>query len=106
VKSSPPKHIESTEVRSFLDRIEALRPNLAVMLVDTELRMKDKMVVMFEEELTTKSGREGSPVRRLFDETFQIQDQVFLTNSRPNLISNLAQIFRWHLGRGEDDSGR
>jgi len=102
VKSSPPKHIEATEIGSFLDRIEALRPNLAVMLVDTELRMKDKMVGLFEEELEKETGRGAGPIRRLFDETFLIGEAIFLTNSKPNLISNLAHIFRWFLGQSQD----
>ena len=49
VKSSPPKHIEGIEIGAFLDRIEALMPNFAILLVDTELRMKDKLVPLFEE---------------------------------------------------------
>jgi hypothetical protein len=102
VKSSPPKHIEGSEIGSFLDRVEALRPNFAILLVDTELRMKDKIVPLFGEELADKEvatgPEEAKPIRRLFDETFLIQDQIFLTNSRPNLISNLARILRWWLG--------
>ena len=99
VKSSPPKHIEDAEIRSFLDRIEALRPNLAVLLVDTELRMRDKMVGLFEEQLNAGGAKGAESIRRLFDETFLIQDQIFLTNSKPNLISNLARVFRWYLGQ-------
>ena len=102
VKSSPPKHIEGPEIGSFLDRVEALRPNFAILLVDTELRMKDKIVPLFGEELADKEvatgPEEAKPIRQLFDETFLIQDQIFLTNSRPNLISNLARILRWWLG--------
>jgi len=103
LKSSPPKHIESSEVRSFLDRIEALGPNFAVMLVDTELRMRDKMVVLFEEQLGSDTqGPKAQPVRRIFGETFLIPHQIYLTNSKPSLISNLARVFRWHLGHKGD----
>ncbi|MDH7500068.1 MAG: hypothetical protein QHH30_06735, partial [candidate division NC10 bacterium] len=102
VKSSPPKHIEAPEVRSFLERIEALRPNLSILLVDTELRMKDKMVKLFEEQLAGAGGKVAGSIRRLFDETFLIKEAIFLTNSKPNLISNLARIFRYFLGQRED----
>ena len=103
VKSSPPKHIEGIEIGAFLDRIEALKPNLAILLVDTELRMKDKLVVLFEEQLAARSA-EGPPwIHRLFDETFVMQDHVFVTNSKPNLITNIARILQWWLGqRGID----
>ena len=47
VKSSPPKQVYDSEVRAFLDRVEDLAPDLAVFLMDTELRMKDKLVPMF-----------------------------------------------------------
>jgi hypothetical protein len=99
VKSSPPKHIEGTEIGSFMDRVNALMPNFAVLLVDTELRMKDKVVPLFEEQLAGPQRRERTWILRLFDETFLVQDRIFVTNSRPNLISNLARILGWCLGQ-------
>jgi hypothetical protein len=104
VKSSPPKHIEGIEIGAFLDRIEALKPNLAIVLVDTELRMKDKLVVLFREQLAARSA-EGSPsIHRLLDETWIIRDRIFVTNSRPNLITNIARILQWWLGQRGDRS--
>jgi len=48
VKSSPPKQIYDSEVAAFLDRVEDLAPEAAVFFMDTELRMKDKLVPLFE----------------------------------------------------------
>jgi hypothetical protein len=99
VKSSPPKHIEGIEIGAFLDRTEALKPDLSILLVDTELRMKDKLVVLFEEQRAARSA-EGSPsIRRLFDETWIIPDHIFVTNSKPNLITNIARILQRWLGQ-------
>ena len=51
VKSSPPKQIYNSEIAAFLDRTSDLSPEISVFFMDTELRMKDKIVPMFEEEL-------------------------------------------------------
>jgi len=51
VKSSPPKGIELSEVSTFFSRVDDLVPEIAVFFNDTQLRMKDKLVMMFEEEL-------------------------------------------------------
>ncbi len=99
VKSAPPKHIEGTEIGSFMDRVDALMPNFAILLVDTELRMKDKVIPLLEERLVDPERMEQISIRRLFDETFLIQDRIFVTNSKPNLISNLARILGCWLGQ-------
>ena len=111
VKSSPPKHIEGEEVSAFLARLGELMPNLAIFLVDTELRMKDKLVVLFEEALARRreggDGRDGGhrrPLRppaitRLLDETFVLEGSVFLTNTRPSLVQALGTCLRAHFGR-------
>jgi len=49
VKSSPPKQIYERQIIAFLNRIEDLAPDISVFFVDTELRMKDKIVPMFED---------------------------------------------------------
>jgi Holliday junction resolvase-like predicted endonuclease len=97
VKSSPPKHIEQGDVKAFLNRIEDLLPHLALFFVDTELRMKDKIVPLFEEELRSRHGKGISkryPVVRMRDELFQISHQVFIVNSKREIIANFRDCFR------------
>jgi hypothetical protein len=97
VKSSPPKHIEQRDVKAFLNRIEDLLPHLALFFVDTELRMKDKIVPLFEEELRSRHGQGTArryPVMRIRDELFQINHQVFIVNSKRDVISNFRDCFR------------
>ena len=96
VKSSPPKHIEQPEIAAFLDRVDELIPNASLFFVDTELRMKDKIVVLFEEELRQR-GRANHP-RRLVDELFLCDERIFLVNSRPGLVSSLSRCLRYWLG--------
>ncbi|MFQ5532288.1 MAG: hypothetical protein ACE5EP_00405 [Candidatus Methylomirabilales bacterium] len=96
VKSSPPKHIEQREIAAFLDRVEGLIPNAAFFFVDTELRMKDKIVVMFEEEFRQR-GRTAD-LRRVGDEFFLYNDRIYVVNSRPGIVSNLSRCLRYWLG--------
>lgn len=95
VKSSPPKNVEEVEVAAFLRRTEELKPWLAIFLEDTRLRMKDKIVGIFEGLL---KGR-GLGVERVEDETFTVGGRLFIMNSRPSMISNLALCVRTALGR-------
>jgi len=91
VKSSPPKQVYAAEISAFLDRVSDLLPEIAVFFMDTELRMKDKIVPMFEEEL---SRRYALPpvVARMEKELFQIEDRIFIINSKDSIISNLEKV--------------
>jgi len=97
VKSSPPKHIEYPEVHAFFERISELRPHLAIFLEDTHLRMRDKLVPMFEEELRQRFGSYAEseyPVSELHEELFTVNHIVFLANTKPDLITNLGACIK------------
>jgi hypothetical protein len=94
VKSSPPKQIYDSEIASFFDRIEDLAPGVAVFLMDTELRMKDKLVPMFEKELR-KRYDEPPDVLRLERELFRIRDRIFIINAKESLVQNIEKVVSW-----------
>ena len=91
-KSSPPRNIECRQIRAFFDRLDTLRPQMAVFLNDTQLRMGDKIAVLFTAELRRRLGRRARalPVRRLTGELFVIGRRLFIANSEPDLIANLG----------------
>ena len=91
VKSSPPKQIYDSEIAAFLDRVDDLAPEIAVFLMDTELRMKDKIVPMFEKELE-KRFDQAPPVLRMQRELFGIEDRIFIINSKEELLENLGLV--------------
>jgi len=91
VKSSPPKQVMTSEVAAFLDRVDDLAPELAVFLMDTELRMKDKLVPMFEQELAKRSS-EPPPVLRLERELFHVQERIFIVNAKENIGRNISTV--------------
>lgn len=100
VKSSPPRGVEMPAVKAFLNRLRDLEPDVAVFLVDTELRMRDKIAQLFQEALGDSGGEEGGEVSRLIHELFHINHRLYLINSRRGIYSNLRvclrDAFRWH----------
>jgi Holliday junction resolvase-like predicted endonuclease len=103
VKSSPPKGIEQAEISSFFSRQEDLLPDVAILFNDTQLRMKDKLVVMFEEELKQRHGRKSKslyPVERLIDELFHIRHHIFIINSKKDVVENFGICLRDYLRYG------
>jgi hypothetical protein len=91
VKSSPPKQIYDTEITSFVDRTLKLSPHLSLFIMDTELRMKDKIVFMFEQALP-KSPLGATPVVRWKDEIFRVGERIFIVNSKGGFIKNIKDV--------------
>lgn len=100
VKSAPPKHVAGSEVSAFFRRVRALKPQMAIFFEDTELRMADKIVPMFEEALAEEYGPAASeyPIERLQDELFHINHVLYIINARPDVAVNFAACMRDFLG--------
>lgn len=92
-KTSPPKHIELSDVCAFLDRVGTLSPDFAAILVDTHLRMKDKLVPLLSEALRM-SGEEECGMTRIERETFSWDGRIFVTNAKRDVGANLAVCLR------------
>ncbi len=99
IKSSPPKQIYQKEITAFFDRLSDLLPEIGIFFVDTELRMKDKIVPMFEEEL--KLRHENPPkIVRMEKELFHIDNKIFIINAKDNIAVNLEKVLSWYFRRG------
>ncbi len=91
-KSSPPRGVELPNVISFLKRLGDLQPNVAIFLVDTELRMKDKIAPLFTEAIDQAGlSKDIPPVERMVDEIFHVGHVIYMTNSRRGIYSNLRK---------------
>ena len=98
-KTSPPKHIEQKDLAAFLERVGTLSPDFAVVLVDTHLRMKDKLVPLLSDALRM-AGEEDGEMTRIERETFSWDGRLFLTNAKRDVGGNLALCLRsYFLGR-------
>ena len=97
IKSSPPRGIERGEIGSFLARITDLMPDIAFLFNDTQLRMKDKIVLMFEEELDERYGTSSGDrfsLKRLIDELFHINHHIYVVNSKRDVVANFNYCLR------------
>lgn len=101
VKSSPPKQIYDSEVAAFISRTCELSAGLSLFIMDTELRMKDKVVPMFEHALPD-TPLAGTPVMRFKDELFNAGPSLFILNSKDGLAANIGRVLGWHLRRRTD----
>ncbi|HSD30093.1 MAG TPA: hypothetical protein VLL75_22525, partial [Vicinamibacteria bacterium] len=88
-KSSPPRQISEGEVRAFFDRLEALRPDLALFVVDTALRLGDKVLPMLASEAARRAGRPAAP-RRVVREVWALAPRLFAVGAKGHLGVNLA----------------
>ncbi len=97
IKSSPPKQIYDKEIAAFLNRVEDLSPEISIFFMDTELRMKDKIVPMFEAELQ-RHYKKSVSVERIVKELFHINKKIFIINSKDSITANIGTVlsFYWH----------
>ncbi|GAB4331560.1 MAG: hypothetical protein Kow0037_08250 [Calditrichia bacterium] len=100
IKSAPPKGIHVAAIKQFLKRTKSLLPDIAIFFNDTHLRMRDKIVLMFEEALVELGGiavLKTLPVERVQEQIFHIGHYLYILNSRRNLLKNFQVVFRDYL---------
>ncbi len=93
VKSSPPKGVHLPNVRGFLARVKSLSPDLALFLVDTHLRMEDKINVLFQ-QAEGSFPEEVGPVQRVTHGVFRVGKRILTLNTKPNLVNNVRVCLR------------
>jgi hypothetical protein len=89
LKSAPPKHLSESEVASFCDRLHALRPDVALFVLDTSLRLSDKVLPMLGVELARR-GPAPQP-RRLIRELWAVTPHLFAANAKWDLMGNVIR---------------
>jgi hypothetical protein len=91
LKSSPPKNLTVREVAAFFDRVHLLRPDLALFVVDTALRLSDKVLPMLVAELEHRRGEANLAPRRLERELWALTPRLYAVNGRPDLMANIGR---------------
>jgi hypothetical protein len=103
VKSAPPKGIETEEARAFLERVNTLLPRAAFFFVDTELRMRDRVALLFHQDFLERM-KDPYPRRpdlqNLTGEIFHIDHRIFILNAYRDAAANFTVCFRDFLARG------
>jgi hypothetical protein len=87
LKSSPPKHVSREELRAFVRRVRAVRPHVSVLVVDTALRLADKVLP----DLAAAVGPRAAP-RRLSRENWEVAPGLYAVNARQDLIANVCLV--------------
>jgi hypothetical protein len=101
LKSSPPRHLLESEVRAFFKRVRALRPDVTLFVVDTALRLSDKVLPMLQaERLRTESGqaRAQAVPSRLVRDVWALTPHVYALNARHDLMANIGIALAAGLG--------
>ena len=94
LKSGPPKHLTQAELRSFLARVRAVRPDLTLFVMDTALRLSDKVVPMFAEALARDRPTGSAPLpvpRRLVRDTWALTPHLYLVSAKEDLVENACR---------------
>jgi hypothetical protein len=91
LKSSPPKNLSDSEVAAFFDRVYLLRPDLTLFVVDTALRLSDKVLPMLVAELEHRRGGATPAPRRLERELWALAPHLYAVNGRPDLMTNIGR---------------
>jgi hypothetical protein len=84
LKSSPPKHVTDEELRAFLRRVRSVRPHLAVLAVDTALRLGDKVLPALAALVP------GARPVRLQRDNHRVAPGLYVVSARQDLVENLC----------------
>jgi hypothetical protein len=91
LKSSPPRNLSTREVAAFFDRVCLLRPDLTLFVVDTALRLSDKVLPMLVTESAQRRGGAELVPRRIIREIWAITPRLYAVNGRADLIANIGR---------------
>lgn len=91
LKSSPPKNLSVSEVSAFFDRVRMLRPDVILFVMDTALRLSDKVLPMLVAELELRRGEPGVAPIRVRREVWSLTPHVYAVNGHPDLVSNIGR---------------
>ncbi len=92
LKSSPPKNLSVAEVSAFIDRLRVLRPDVGLFVVDTALRLSDKILPMLLAEIERRrGGRPADAPRRIAQELWALTPYLYVTNGRRDLMANIGR---------------
>ncbi|MGQ9694193.1 MAG: hypothetical protein ACUVWV_05550 [Thermodesulfobacteriota bacterium] len=109
VKSSPPKNIAGDEVHEFLSRVKDLSPQIALFFVDTELRLIDKIIPIFEtEQKMSKSEQKEmfGQYQKIGREVFFLPPHFYIFGSKGSIIRNLGLCLQHYLSFPKPPKGK
>jgi hypothetical protein len=71
-----------------------INPDLSIFFVDTHLRLKDKINVMFEWEF--RKNNRMFRIENFYSKIFCVNDNIFIVNSKPDIITNIRECLKYY----------
>jgi hypothetical protein len=90
LKSSPPRNLAASEIGAFSDRLNLLRPDIAIFVVDTALRLSDKVIPMLIEEFRRREHSLNKPIR-IDTRLWALAPHIYAVNGSRNLMDNIMR---------------
>lgn len=90
LKSSPPKNLSIAETAAFCDRLTLLRPDISLFVVDTALRLTDKVLPMLVDEFRRRRLSELGP-KRIASQIWAVTPHVYAVNGSRDLMANVGK---------------
>jgi hypothetical protein len=90
LKSSPPRNLTSGEMTGFFDRLTLLRPDLSLFVVDTALRLSDKVLPMLMDEFRRRDFEAAKP-KRIAVQLWALTPHIYVVNGRRDLMANIGK---------------
>jgi hypothetical protein len=90
LKSSPPKNLAASEMAGFCERLSLLRPDLSLFVVDTALRLSDKVLPMLIAEFRHRGYGTFKP-KRIAAQVWALTPHVYTVNSSRDLMANIGK---------------
>jgi len=90
LKSSPPKNLTAGEISAFFDRLMLIRPDVSLFVIDTALRLSDKVLPMLVEAYGSR-GRKSLKPKRIAAQLWALTPHVYAVNGSRDLMANIGK---------------
>ncbi len=90
LKSSPPKNLAAAAAAAFWERVLLLGPDLSFFVVDTALRLSDKVLPMLLDAAPHRYAGRRRPVH-IGPPLWALTPHVYLVNGQRDLMSNIGR---------------
>jgi hypothetical protein len=90
LKSSPPRNLAASEMGAFCDRLNLLRPDISIFVVDTALRLSDKVIPMLIEEFRRRKYSLNKPIR-ITARLWALTPHIYAVNGSRDLMHNIMR---------------
>jgi hypothetical protein len=99
LKSSPPRNLSENAASAFWDRVLLLRPDLALFVVDTALRLSDKILPMLVNTYPKQMSDRITP-KRIGARLWALTPRIYAVNGHRDLMANIGKAIAEGLRAG------